>query len=215
VGLLENTLVERVAVSIWRQRRLVRSESAEVAMRQRLINSEDFVSASNSLGISVSDTSLREAINFPYKLFEGQNSEEIAMTLTQFAQLAVDQGRLDLELIRSRYPLAYNCLLRAQRGSLEALGTQFAEIGKGIDRYLKDFIVALRAEYDREQIREFASLYRDSAQLRASVDLIGRYQSALDNELYKAMKALREPQTWRLSRLEVEARRVDDSGEAA
>lgn len=42
VGLLENTLVERVAVSIWRQRRLVRSESAEVAMRQRLIDSEGF-----------------------------------------------------------------------------------------------------------------------------------------------------------------------------
>lgn len=215
VGLLENTLVERVAVSIWRQRRLVRSESAEVAMRQRLIDSEDFVSASNSLGISVSDTSLSEAINFPYRLFEGQNSKEIAMTLTQFAQLAVDKGRLDMELIRLRYPLAYDSLLRAQRGSLEALSAQFVEIGKGIDRYLKDFIVALRAEYDREQIREFASLYRDSAQLRSSVDLIGRYQSALDNELYKALKALREAQTWRLSRLEAEARKVDDSGEAA
>ena len=214
VGLLENTLVERVAVSIWRQRRLVRSESAEVAMRQRLINSADFVVASNSLGISVSDTSLREAINFPYKLFEARSSEEIALTLTQFAQLAVDQGRLDLELIRSRYPLAYDSFLRAQRGSLEALSTQFAEIGKGIDRYIKDFIVTLRAEYDREQIREFASLYRDSAQLRASVDLIGRYQSALDNELYKAMKALREAQTWRLSRLEAESRKIDDSGEA-
>jgi hypothetical protein len=70
-------------------------------------------------------------------------------------------------------------------------------------------------EYDRQQVRGFASLSRDSAQLHPSVDLIVRYQSALDNELYKTMKALREAQTWRLNRLEVEARQVHDSGEVA
>lgn len=47
---------------------------------------------------------------------------------------------------------------------------------------------------DQERIKELVHLYRDSAQIRASVDLIGRYQSALDNELYKAMCALLETQ---------------------
>jgi hypothetical protein len=137
------------------------------------------------------------------------------MSITQFAQLVVDKGRLDLKRIGLRYSLVYDSLLHAQRGGLEALTVQLAQIGKGGGLYLKNFIVALQVEYDRQQVRGFASLSRDSAQLHPSVDLIVRYQSALDNELYKTMKALREAQTWRLSRLEVEARQVHDSGEVA
>ena len=34
VGLVEQALVERVAIALWRQRRLVRAESAEVSLNQ-------------------------------------------------------------------------------------------------------------------------------------------------------------------------------------
>ena len=35
VGLVENALVERVGIALWRQRRLVRAESAEVSLNQQ------------------------------------------------------------------------------------------------------------------------------------------------------------------------------------
>ena len=35
VGLVEHALVERVGIAIWRQRRLVRAESAEVSLNQQ------------------------------------------------------------------------------------------------------------------------------------------------------------------------------------
>ena len=37
----------------------------------------------------------------------------------------------------------------------------------------------------------------ESQTLPTQTDLLGRYQTALDNDLYKALKALREAQSWR------------------
>ena len=105
--------------------------------------------------------------------------------------------------------MAYGELMASAEGSHESLGERITDKG-GLRPYLADFIGVYRMMYDQERIKEFVALYRDSAQIRASVDVIGRYQSALDNELYKAMRALREAQTWRLNRLEANAKRVDD-----
>ena len=66
---------------------------------------------------------------------------------------------------------------------------------------IQSLIRSYRQDYEQERIDEFVNLYRESAQVRTSVDVIGRYQSTLDNELYKAMRALREAQNWRLSQL--------------
>jgi hypothetical protein len=51
--------------------------------------------------------------------------------------------------------------------------------------------------------REVVSLFRDSRRLPSEPDVLIRYQSGLDNELYKAMRALREAQTYRLSTIDV------------
>ena len=66
VGLVEQTLVERVAVTIWRQRRLVRAETADVELKQRVFSVEDFQMAANSLGVSISDKRLKEAVSNPH-----------------------------------------------------------------------------------------------------------------------------------------------------
>ena len=39
-----------------------------------------------------------------------------------------------------------------------------------------------------------------SQALPSKTDLLARYQTALDNDLYKALKALREAQAWRQSK---------------
>lgn len=44
--------------------------------------------------------------------------------------------------------------------------------------------------------------FRESRALPENPDILVRYQSGLDNELYKAMRALRDVQAWRFATLE-------------
>ena len=62
---------------------------------------------------------------------------------------------------------------------------------------------------DLGRIKKLIGLYGDSTQIRTLLDLIGRYQSPLDNEIYMALRAWREVKNWRASRLDPEARCVD------
>jgi hypothetical protein len=48
-----------------------------------------------------------------------------------------------------------------------------------------------------------------------ALQLMSRYQSTLDNQLYKALRALREAQAWRLKTLEAVADRASETVEAA
>ena len=209
VGLLEQMLVERIAVSIWRQRRLVRAESSEILLKQRIFVGKDMVTAASSFGLSSVDKRLRDTMNFPDMPRTEGGSAEMGQVLAEVVSLSVVPGKLTLEEIEKKFPLAYGELMASAEGSHEALRERIEGKG-GLRPYLADFIEAYRMIFEQARIKEFVELYRDSAQIRASVDLVGRYQSALDNELYKAMRALREAQAWRLSRLEANAKRVDD-----
>ena len=51
-----------------------------------------------------------------------------------------------------------------------------------------------------QRIREVSRLVMKSNALPSKPELLARYQTALDNDLYKSLKALREAQAWRNSR---------------
>lgn len=208
VGLIEQTLVERIAVTIWRQRRLVRAESADMELRQRLFDIKDVLMAANSLGVSVADKRLKEAMSNPHLTAKG-DSEGKGKLLAQLVELSECRDDLPLGIIEEEFPLAYRELLWAVDGTLVGLEQQMTEQGIGFKVFVTAIISVVKKQYDHERIKELVSLYRDSAQVRTSVDLIGRYQSTLDNELYKALRALREAQNWRASRIDAEVRRVD------
>jgi hypothetical protein len=48
--------------------------------------------------------------------------------------------------------------------------------------------------------------------LPTQTELLTRYQTTLDNDLYKALKALREAQSWREARAALEASAVPAAG---
>lgn len=54
-----------------------------------------------------------------------------------------------------------------------------------------------------------AQLIRESQGVPMAQDVLARCQSALDNDLYKAMRALREARAWRLRTIESEAEAAD------
>lgn len=145
-----------------------------------------------------------------------QYVERIETILPKMIELARNGHCGNLDEIRKFSPDVYEELIEMVRGNresldetLEGLKQKGAEPTKVTELYLDAVINTYRKTYDHMRIKQLVQLYRDSAQMRASVDVICRYQSTLDNELYKAMRALREAQTWRMSRIEAEARRVD------
>ena len=54
-----------------------------------------------------------------------------------------------------------------------------------------------------------ARIDKEANSLPAAPELIARYQSALDNDLYKAMRALREAQKFRRESFEIIAMQTD------
>ena len=53
-----------------------------------------------------------------------------------------------------------------------------------------------------------------SQALPSKTDLLARYQTALDNDLYKALKALREAQAWRQSKALISLTPVYSGGDS-
>ena len=203
VGLIEQTLVERIAVSLWRQRRLVRAETADVALKQRLVDGEDILRAANSLGISMSDKRLKTAIAIPRSGDSKVDSNAIGAILSELVRLEMCWEDLSAVEMAERFPLAYQELIAYgdETETLEGLIRRLKSEKMTFTQLIQSLIISYRQDYEQERIDEFVNLYRESAQVRTSVDVIGRYQSTLDNELYKAMRALREAQNWRLSQL--------------
>ena len=203
VGLVEQTLVERIAVSLWRQRRLVRAETADVALKQRLVDGEDILRAAHSLGISASDKRLKTAIAIPRNGGSKVDVGAIAAILSELVRLEMQWEDLSDVEVAEKFPLAYQELVAYgdETGTFEGLILQLKGENMTVEQLMQSLIMSYRQDYEQERIDEFVNLYRDSAQVRTSVDVIGRYQSTLDNELYKAMRALREAQNWRLSQL--------------
>ena len=61
---------------------------------------------------------------------------------------------------------------------------------------------------ERQRIREMCLLVVESQSPPTQTDLLTRYQTTLNNDLYKALKALREAQAWRQARAALEASAV-------
>ena len=210
VGLIEQNLVERIAVTIWRQRWLVRAESANVELKQRLFDVKDSLMAATSLGGSVANKCLKDAMSSPHVMPKG-DSERNGKLLAQLAELSACRDDLPLATIEEEFPLANRELFWTTDGTLAGLEHQLAEEGIGFNGYVSAIISVVKKQFDKERIKELVNRYRDSAQVSTSVDLIGRYQSTLGNELYKALPAIREAQNWRASCIETGVRRVDVS----
>ncbi len=184
VGTLEHALVERIAIAMWRQRRLVRAENARVLRSQ----SQE---ANPGWGPSVD------------VLAEKRGIQEASLLIDE---LSIIKGNPSLAKLPppefdARYPHAYQLLQ-------ETLGPPNDEVMGPADGDLVvgDFYLKL-TRWATDQLDEWneklpAIVSRDRLCVPNESDKLSRYQSSLDNELYKAMRALRQAQSWRLDVLE-------------
>ncbi len=239
VGTLECALVERLAICLWHQRRAVTAESASLHL-QRLTLAEpewrliqqlcgadlDLIRATLADGLTlevgqgVSDAfeawlAVPDAdkpqdlagleVRFPplLELLQGMMSAEEALLVALGAPGTNELGGSD--------PIAESDgegeVAGAGAGSLaELLATHFAGSLTGC--------LALAYGHFQRQlaILRAASHIRAARLLPAASEQLTRYQAALDNELYKVIRALREAQTHRRAAAVLEAVPVAAAG---
>ncbi len=211
VGTLEGSLVERIAVTLWRQRRLVQAETANLSLARqpRKIASGTSSELKRSYGSEVTADELQ-----PF------DAERVAWTANVIAEIeALDE--IDLRTLEQRAPYVFGQLASEAEEDEEEVA-RYVELYQG---GLTEFVANLLL-WCREQQREAAArpqILMLAEQVRAkrlilptdTLELLARYQTTLDNQLFKLLKALREAQEWRLETIEPVAQSVPDDLEPA
>jgi hypothetical protein len=200
VGVLELSLVEKIAVTLWRQRRLVGAETAsiELELTSRRVANEVTV----AMGLS------------------GYGGEKIEPSdLQPLAQNQLDQLRwckslveqhgqasaVTLDNLREAAPLIYAQLTKDAKGDSEAISEYLAQ--SSLEDYIRELVYWCRNEVRNLETMEARQSVVSVLSKHAAdklvvpwqrLDVLNKYQTTLDNQLYKAIKALRVEQSWRL-----------------
>ncbi len=205
VGALEYSLVERIALALWRQRRLVRSETAAVELDRQDRETADTVSG--ELRVRYSDEAIKED---DLNGFDQEQVEWCHSVLTEYE--ALDPAALkDLNRLKKDAPLIFEQLSRdAKEAHQSILDYLRAEWDTPRD-YFADLMRYCRNEIAKAENRPKILAVAEMVHSKRAIlmgderDILAKYQVMLDNELYKAMKALREAQEWRMKSIEAVA----------
>ena len=199
VGAMELALVVRIAVTQWRQRRFVTAESAAITLARQAKKIAGGVS--DVLGLKYG-SALKEEDMQPF------DPDRIAWCTATISEIeALDQ--IDLDSLPKLAPNVFEQLEADADG--EGLSAYLAGYENGLTGYVDALMDWCRSELSEAERRPHVQAL--AAQVRAkhlllpddTLQVIARYQTTLDNQLYKALKALREAQEWRLETLDVRA----------
>ncbi len=213
VGVVETGLVEQVAIVLWRKARFVRAETAMVSLNRRTFGEVQAREVAARLGLP---EEAWRAIQAPRVSAAGEDPDLLA---DLEAGRAAWQALVDSEVATGPEPFArLPAVLQAQLLQVHGVAASgiaavvIAEYGSWsalVDQHVRLFDQLL----EQQRIRELSLLVIESQTLPTQTDLLGRYQTALDNDLYKALKALREAQSWRQAKAVLEASAVPAVGD--
>lgn len=203
-GMLEQVLVEKVAVALWRQKRLVTAESAAIELNRRLEYEPNQNAINKALGLSWNihgDSRIK-----PEELEPTENDQE---HLTWCKDVMAEFEALDdavlvadmLDRLANEAPLLFEELSAgaiAEEQDLKAYTSgKLEELANDTYQYCKD---VMDSKKRKESIHEVAKLVQLTVSAPSSNELLARYSTGLDNELYRAIEQLRKQQEFRLKR---------------
>jgi hypothetical protein len=194
-GTLERTLVERIAVAIWRQRRLVRAERQDIERQNEVIAYPlaDTGDLQKKL-VLLTDSELAR-----YLISVEPSASNLDTLLQEVALLNVAP-----EMTAEQYARDYPFLSRICEKPFHraATDTSAPSNSNTVER-LKSVWVPVITEAIRQRDKSEAERTAWRAKsVPSDKEVLARYQAALDNEWYKAMRAFREARTDRLRTLD-------------
>jgi hypothetical protein len=196
-GLLEQTLVERIALTLWRQRRLVRAETANIEIGRS--TKQIAFAVNQELELSYTSRELKKSDLIP---FDTSHYEWYESILNELDGL-FEQTSLDFNKIKNIAPNVYQQLQRDAQ-DIALTPVKFLQDYEQPFDYcdsLKDYCIKeIQKKHQHQMVSAVVELVKSkSVILKEKLrDSLCKYQVMLDNELYKAMKALRDAQEWRM-----------------
>ena len=218
VGVLELSLVEKIAVILWRQRRLVAAETATIELG---INPNRIAEEVTS-GMGLSGYSSDKVAPKDLQPSDKDQLDQVEWCRSVIAGFcAADE--LNLNNLSTVAPLIFEQLAKDAEADEESIEEHVAHYG--LDKYINDLIIWCQEEttkLDQKMARQpmvttLAEMAKDKLTIPwQKLDVLTKYQTTLDNQLYKAMKALRDEQSWRMESLDaLEPAGEEDPADAA
>ena len=197
VGVLEQLLVEKIAVAFWKQKRLVAAESASIDLGQRMEQNFNQREVNMALalynnfgnGMEMSDLT-------PHDVELLDWCRDVIAEYDALDDVVLDND--DLAQFERESPLMF-----------EQFGKEAADNSIDIKTYTTGKLIALADELyswceryiardsKKKAIQDVARQVQIRASAPVSNELLARYSTGLDNELYRAIEALRRQQEFR------------------
>ncbi|OQK17256.1 hypothetical protein AU255_05020 [Methyloprofundus sedimenti] len=201
VGTLEQSLVERIAVTLWRQRRLVNSETAHINLSNQEPKILKLVNSELDLSYTSKELKAEDLTNF-----DQEQLKIYKAVVEEFEKIDDDKVNVLTE-VKAYAPLIYQTLAEEAETDEESFNDyikNFASLREWIEDLVDFYQSQIKIAQQRPLILEIASSVQNKQSILQGKlrDALAKYQLMLDNELYKAIKTLRETQTWRLDILE-------------
>lgn len=209
VGALELIHVERIATAIWRQRRLIRSESA--AVRFHMVANDTRKMLNENLGVS-------ESVRFKDPALKPLSDDELRLAGSYSAMLeelaALKPLPENLKILKAKAPV-YWSYLEYQALEMDTHLTRYVVLTSGLPEermnesiaglvklHAAQFAKAYVALEQRLKVSMMRQPYQEMKAIPPEAELFARYQTALDNTLTKAIRGLREAQEMRISMID-------------
>ncbi len=200
VGTIEQAILERIAVNLWRQRRLVEAETArlDLARRDQKIAGQ----VSDELGRSY----LAKIKSDELVPFDKAHAKWCQDVVDEYESAA----ELELDTLKKTAPLIHKQLLSDAAEDGETIEDYLVNCENGVSDYIEELVQWCRKQIteaeERPAVLDVANKLRAKRVVlpQSYLDLFARYQTTLDNQLYKAIRAFREAQEWRLKTIEAD-----------
>jgi|GEM_PF-1000907 len=204
VGTLEQSLVKKIAIILWRQQRLVSAETATISLSiypKRIASEvETGLGYSGFGGLTVEAEDLKPV---------GQEEVDQLNWCKAIIQEFDAVERVSPDYLKKNAPLIYSQLetdAESEELSIEDYLKSTTPLGyvNELVSWCRQEMVKLQKRIDQQPtIAALSQKAKDKLSIPWSkLDILSKYQASLDNQLYKAIKALRETQQWRLDTID-------------
>ena len=204
VGTLEQALVERMAVALWRQSRLVAAETAQLQLQQAELTGAELMCVKQITGEASFDVIKSLAREPSTMLADVQADVDVCKAWLEDREMDESQ---DLARLPRRVPRLWTMLAT----ELEVDNPKDAApriLGAG-NSGLYAWVVSTRLHCQKLlDILTALQQTRQAALQPREADILSRYQSSLDNDLYKAVRVPRDTQRHQIEQAALTAKPI-------
>lgn len=203
VGVLEKALVEKIAIALWRQKRLVAAETASLELNRTMRRQENRLAVGDVIGAGYLEMEISLAEIIP---MSPEELERLAWCRDAIAEFdALDETILqnsDLVTLAQHAPCLFAQLESEAEDELLTQDAFLAGLDQGLMGWTYELVEWCAKELATLERRSLVQLIANWVKAEKSApignELLHRYQVTLDGELYRAMAALRKQQEWRI-----------------